>query len=214
MKRISKINYYLIGALILISSCNSNYDCTNYSEDVLIYDHQALDYQEKGALLHFYDKPDSALHYFELAIQQDPTYYLPHANKGKIHIQRNSFSVAQAEWEMVTQLNPEMPVGHLSLGMLYDYLDKDEKAAIEYNKSINIYTSIIECSIDQEKIQASRISRATIYMLNGEQVKGIEELEDLKLNFKDDIDMLKLIDNTINIQKDKFVEDMLFLDYL
>ncbi|MBD3638704.1 MAG: tetratricopeptide repeat protein [Crocinitomicaceae bacterium] len=194
--------------IILISSCSSEYDCKDYSEEDFTYDQEAIALSDKGVEFQIEGNLDSAMHYFKLAAEKDPTYYMPHGNIGRLYIKSGDLELAKTEFEKIVELRPDMAEAHGGLAMFYDYLDLDDKATKEYETAIALYTDRIECSSDENLMESSKIDRALFYMLSGQEEKGKSELEDLKEKFEGDPAMQEMMEDLINLEKESFLKEM------
>ncbi len=141
---------------------------------------KAIEYKNKGALSAQFNKYDSALFYYDKAIELDETDYLPHLRKRGIYLSLEEYDKALRESEIVLNKKPDLAKEWTFTGMLHEWLGDTITAFIYYNKSIELYDDRIANPEKENEIEANKTQRAISYILVGEEGKAREELQKLK----------------------------------
>ena len=123
------------------------------------------------------DKPDSALYLLDQAIQLDPDYYLAYSNKSSVLLQLGQQVKAIEALKNAVELKPELAEMVVSLGMLYDYTNKPEKAKAEYQKALQLFTARIKNT--NKHLVENKMNRAMVLLLLGDKEQGQKEIDQL-----------------------------------
>jgi tetratricopeptide (TPR) repeat protein len=198
-KIIKTINL-IISFLIFISilqSCNGLDKKPEYNPKAIEMNNKAVKYAQTFG-------EDSALILYDMAIELDETYYLPHANKINIYVFRKQFDKAVYESEMVIKKKPDLAEGWVFAGMLYDRQGDNEKAKKYYEKSIEIFNDRIVNPDKADMISANRLNRALSYILLGQEEKGKSEMTLLKKEGPENI----MIDEFLKMSKEDYINQL------
>ncbi len=184
--------------LIIFFSCNSQ-------TEKIEYDQKAIELNNKGVELYQFGEYDSALIYYDQAIELDNNYYLPHSNKTTIFLSRKDYKSALKESELVIKKKPDLAEGWTFAGMLYDFLGDTLKAKAYYGKSIEIYDQRISNPDKKKYLEANRLNRAFSLILIGKENEGKKEFEKLKSENPDNI----MIDEFLKINKQDYIRQII-----
>nr|WP_319266232.1 tetratricopeptide repeat protein [uncultured Draconibacterium sp.] len=198
--KITKAINLVISALIFITifqSCNGQGKKHDYNPKAIELNNKAVEYAHTF-------KEDSALILYDMAIELDETYYLPHSNKINIYVSRKQLDKAVYESEMVIKKKPDLAEGWVFAGMLYDRQGDREKAKKYYEKSIDIFNDRIENPDKADMISANRLNRAFSYILLGQEEKGKAEMTLLKQEEPENI----MIDEFLKISKEEYINQI------
>ena len=83
-------------------------------------DHAAYIYNEMGILSLAKNKPDEAEKYFLLAIQNAPSWVIPHANLVGLYTRKKNFTKAFEEYNTAKELQPDFQGLNVSAGFLHE----------------------------------------------------------------------------------------------
>ncbi len=124
--------------LIGLISCSKNqpdnlYELSNAQHE------KAVVLNEKASTFFNHAQLDSALFYYNLALREDSSYYLPHANKACIYIKKGMYQKALIECETTVKLKVDMPQIWFMAGLMNEQLGDDKAAQHDYRKSMEIY---------------------------------------------------------------------------
>ncbi|MFA6463323.1 MAG: hypothetical protein WCT51_04780 [Candidatus Shapirobacteria bacterium] len=193
MKRIITLSLIAIVAI----SCIGQEKKENYNSKAIEMNNKAVELMQKL-------KNDSALILFDKAIELDRTYYLPHANKVGIYINRNDFDKALLECEKSLDLKPDYAEGWALTGMLYDVKGENKKALEYYQKSIDLFDTKISDPDKKNNIKSNRLNRAMSLVLIGQEKEGKQELSQLKSEYPD----MKIIDEFLKWSKKDYLNQV------
>lgn len=196
IKRTNLIFYFLI-FMTIFQSCSGQDMKPDYNPKAIELNNKAVKYAQTF-------KEDSALILYDMAIELDETYYLPHSNKINIYVSRKQFDKAVYESEMVIKKKPDLAEGWVFAGMLYDRQGDREKAKKYYEKSIDIFNNRIENPAKANMISANRLNRAFSYILLGQEEKGKAEMTLLKQEEHENI----MIDEFLKISKEEYINQI------
>lgn len=196
IKRTNLIFYFLI-FMTIFQSCSGQDKKPDYNPKAIELNNKAVKYAQTF-------KEDSALILYDMAIELDETYYLPHSNKINIYVSRKQFDKAVYESEMVIKKKPDLAEGWVFAGMLYDRQGDREKAKKYYEKSIDIFNNRIENPAKANMISANRLNRAFSYILLGQEEKGKAEMTLLKQEEHENI----MIDEFLKISKEEYINQI------
>jgi tetratricopeptide (TPR) repeat protein len=191
---------HLIIAIFIFTVVTS---CSNVTENSE-YTPLAIELNEKAVKYHQDGEYDSALSYFNLAIEADNNYYLPHSNKSTIYLSLKNYKLALHESELVIKKKPDFAEGWVFAGLLHDFLGDTAKARSYYKKSIEIFDDRITDPDKKEELEYNQISRAVSLILIGKEKEGKEKLENLKQRNQDNM----IIDEFLKINKQDYIEQM------
>jgi tetratricopeptide (TPR) repeat protein len=170
-----------------------------------IYNHKAIELNNKATELLRRSNNDSALILFDKAIAIDETYYIPHSNKVGIYITKKEYDKALYEIEMIIKKKPDLAEGWTYAGMLREGLGDTLVAKKYYEKSVEIFNERILNPEKEKQIIANRLNRAVSLILLGQEKDGKEELKKLKGEKPD----YKFIDELIKKNKQDFIHETL-----
>ena len=184
--------------LTIFFSCTSQTEKTDYNLKAIELNNKAGEYHQIGEY-------DSALYYFDKAIELDENYYLPHSNKVNIYLSRKDYKKALNESELALKKKPDLAEGWTITGMLYDFLGDTIKANSYYKQSIEIYDHRISNPDKKQDLESNRLNRAFSLILIGKEKEGKEEFKKLKLENPDNI----LIDELLKINKQDYIRQII-----
>jgi len=184
--------------LTIFFSCTSQTEKTDYDPKAIELNNKAGEYYQIGEY-------DSALYYFDKAIELDENYYLPHSNKVNIYLSRKDYKKALNESELVLKKNPDLAEGWTFTGMLYDFSGDTIKAKSYYEKSIEIYDQRISNPDKKQDLESNRLNRAFSLILIGKEKEGKEEFKNLKSENPDNI----IIDEFLKINKQDYIRQII-----
>jgi tetratricopeptide (TPR) repeat protein len=168
------------------------------------YNSKAVEMNNKAVELLQESHHDSALILFDKAIELDKTYYLPHAHKVRIYLDKNDVEKALAECETSIKLKPDYAEGYLLAGVLYDLKGETKNALKNYLKSIELYDLKISDPKEKNNIQSNRLNKAVALVLTGEEKEGRQELSELKSEYPD----LKIIVEFLKLSKEDYLHQL------
>jgi len=183
---------------IILPSCKSQTEKTDYNPQAIELNNKAVEYYQIGEY-------DSALYYYDKAIELDRNYYLPHSNKVNIYLSRKDFKNALNESELVIEKKPDLAEGWTFTGILYDFLGDTIKAKSYYKKSIEIYDHRISNPDKKQNLESNRLNRAFSLILIGKEEEGKEEFKKLKSENPDNI----MIDEFLKINKQDYIRQII-----
>ena len=184
--------------LTVFFSCTSQTEKTDYDPKAIELNNKAGEYYQIGEY-------DSALYYFDKAIELDENYYLPHSNKVNIYLSRKEYKKALNESELVLKKKPDLAEGWTFSGMLYDFWGDTIKAKSYYKKSIEIYDQRISNPDKKQDLESNRLNKAFSLILIGKEKEGKEEFENLKSENPDNI----MIDEFLKINKQDYIRQII-----
>ncbi len=188
----------MILTIFLIFSCKSQSDRTEYNPKAIELNNKGGEFFQKGEY-------DSALIYYDQAIELDKNYYLPHSNKVNIYLSRKDYENALHESGLVIEKKPDLAEGWTFAGMLYDFLGDTIKAKAYYEKSIEIFDQRISNPDKKNDLESNRFNRAFSLILIGKEKEGKEELKKLKSENPDNI----MIDEFLKINKQDYIRQII-----
>ncbi len=171
-----------------------------------VYDPEAVKLNNRGVRLMEQYKNDSALIFFDKAIDTDETYYLPHSNKVNLYMSQRDYKMAMKESELAVEKKPDLAEGWTMAGMLRDKLGDSITANKYYQKSIELFEKRIADSTQREKIVPNRIFYAISLILSGKKEEGKEEL----LKLKEEKPNSQMIEELQNINRKDFIDKFFF----
>ncbi len=187
------LNFTFLSIIILIA-CTSQ---TNKYE----YNPKAVKLNNKGGEFYQQGDYDSAIAYYNQAIELDSNYYLPHFNKVTIFLARKEYKNALKESELVNNKKPDLAEGWTFTGMIYDFLGDSLNAKSYYKHSIEIYDKRIINSNNKQSIEANKLNRAFSLILLGKENEGKAEFKSLKSENPDP----KMIDEFLKMNKKEYI---------
>lgn len=193
MKKIITLSLISIVAI----SCIAQEKKENYNLKAVEMNNKAVELMQKF-------KNDSALILFDKAIELDKTYYLPHASKVGIYLNRNDLNKALSECETSLDLKPDYAEGWVLAGMLYDLKGETKNALKYYQKSIDMYNTKISDPNKKNNIKSNRLNRAMLLVLIGQEKEGKQELSQLKSEYPD----MKIIDEFLKLSKKDYLNQL------
>lgn len=118
-----------------------------------------MDLWDKANIMSYYNK-DSSLIILDQAIAIDSLNPSPHNLKMSIYCSLGKFDEAIAESETLLRLDPNFAEEWFFSGLLYE-VTGDKKTAVErYQKSVEMYTEVIETTDDKRKLESAYYNRA------------------------------------------------------
>lgn len=180
------------------------FSCTRQIENA-DYDLKAIELNNKAGEYYQIGEYDSALYYFDKAIELDENYYLPHSNKVNIYLSRKDYKEALIESELILKKKPDLAEGWIFTGMLYDFLGDTMKAKSYYKKSIEIYDQRISNPDRKQDLESNRLNRALSLILIGKEKEGKEEFKKLKSENPDNI----MIGEFLKINKQDYIRQII-----
>ena len=184
--------------LTIFFSCTSQTEKTDYNPKAIELNNKAGKYYQIGEY-------DSALIFYDQAIELDKNYYLPHSNKVNIYLSRKEYKNALNESELVIEKKADLAEGWTFTGMLYDFLGDTIKAKSYYKKSIEIYDHRISNPDKKQDLESNRLNRAFSLILIGKEKEGKEEFKKLKSENPDNI----MIDEFLKINKQDYIRQII-----
>lgn len=166
--------------LILLAITTSLY-C--FGQDVPVYNHEAIEMNAKAGEYLQRSQEDSALFFFDKAIELDASYTLPHSNKVTIYLNRKDLNKALLECKMIVKKQPKMAEAWTFTGLIYDELKQKEEAKRCYQTSIDIFVERIEDKALSNRTMINRLNKAVSFILMEEKEKGSAELNQLQKEY-------------------------------
>ena len=190
MKKIITLNLIAFVALV----CAGQDKKENYHPKAIEINNKAVELKQKF-------KNDSALILFDKAIELDKTYYLPHANKVAIYLDRNDYNKALSECKISLRLQPDYAEGWVLAGTLYDLKGKTKSALQYYQKSLELYNKRISDSSKKSNIKSNKLNRAVVLVLIGQEKEGRQALMQLKSEYPD----MNIVDEFLKLSKKDYI---------
>jgi tetratricopeptide (TPR) repeat protein len=147
---------------------------------------------------------DSALIYFDKAIEIDTTYYVAYGNKSSLYCSLKDFKNAFIEIQKEIAVKPDLAEGWTFAGMLSDKLGDTLNAMTYYKKSLALFDERIINPSKQEFLDANKRNRALCLILMGQDQEGRNELKRLKEAHPDD----KSLDDLIKLSKHDYLNQI------
>ncbi|WP_373524324.1 tetratricopeptide repeat protein [Aquiflexum sp.] len=186
--------------LLLFGSCTP--DTTNKEDNV----QKAIEFYNKGRLSAQFGKNDSAMIYFDKAIELDQSFYDPHSGKRSIYLRRKEYENALKESESIiakSDLNSVSVFEWIFTGVLHEWHGDTISAFRYYRESLDFYEEQKENS--DEGMDVQRKNSAFLYMLLGKEDIAKEELLNLKNEYPNDSTD---INQLINFDKYGYIKNM------
>lgn len=186
----------VLSIVTLTSSCN---DLNTMNESGNLFNEKAIEYNDKGVKCAMINQIDSALYYYDKAIEIDESYHLPHSNKVQVYVKNKDYEKALLESQFVITKNPDFAEGWFFHGMITEWLGDSISASSHYKNSIEIFTKRINSSFEHK--DANILNRAIAYLFIGEIEKG---RDDIKLIAEKD----KYYTSFLDLTKKEYLEDI------
>lgn len=159
---------------------------------------RAIDYNQKG-VEYFLSKPDSALFYFDKAIQEDSTFQPAIQNKVNYYIKyKKNYPEALKSLNKLIAIKP-YPEALLFQGLLLDKMGSHDEAVDSYKKSLKGYEKqdnrIGDIGVVQLLLGDTTNAKLSLIKYK-EEGKGIKQLTDSILNNLNNRE--KVIDDLLN----------------
>jgi len=148
---------------------------------------------------------DSALKLLNKAIELDDNYYYAYSNRATIYVIQKNYKNAIEECELVLEMNPDFAESWVFAGMLYDRIDKPQKANEYYQKSIELFDNQIENSKDKQQVNIIKLNKAVSLILLGKDYDAKQELLKLKLEDPENF----MIDEIMKLSKTDYLNQIL-----
>ncbi len=200
----------LILATVLLSCSQKTEQTSNKIEKETkpktdtIYNPKAIELNNKGVEMMVRKfKQDSALYFYNKAIELDTTYYLPHTHKATIFAQRKEYKKALLEMEMAIRKAPNIAETIFFVGMLNEILGNTQKAEKYYLESVEIFNKRIESLNKKEDIDFNKLNLALSkkFLNDSSYIDDLNEITNPQLE-----KLVKLIKTT---SKKGFLEQLL-----
>jgi len=185
-------------SLPIFVSCTSQTEKADYNPKAIELNNKAGEYYQIG-------KYDSALIFYDQAIELDKDYYLPHSNKVNIYLFRKDYENALNESELVIEKKPDLAEGWTFTGMMYDFLGDTINAKLYYKQSIEIFNHRISNPDKKKDLESNRLNRAFSLILIGKEKEGKEKFKKLKSEYPDNI----MIDKFLKLNKQDYIRQVI-----
>lgn len=165
---------------------------------------KAMDYNKKGTE-YYSNGNDSALYYFNKAIQTDSTFQPAIQNKANYHIGKQQYPEAL---ETIDQLLAQSSYveAYQMKGMLLDILDKSTEARVNYQKALDgIEKRLKKTTKDKQPLNLYNLGFT--YFLLGDTVKAAKLIQENK-DLAKDLSLGDTILNNLN-NKNKIIRMIL-----
>ncbi len=199
--KITKTINLIISALIFITILQS---CKG-QEKKPDYNPKAIELNNKAVQLMQRMDYDSALIYFNKAIEIDKSYYVPYSNMTGIYLNKKQFDKALQVSDKVIEIKPDLAEGWSFAGMLYDSQGDSLTANKYYRKSIEIFDDRIKNPEKKKDLTANRLNRAFSLILLGHEKEGKDEMRKLKSENPDDL----MIVEFLKLNKEDYIRQMI-----
>lgn len=169
------MRYYIVLTLLaIISSCSENCSKDSFNEE-------AIRLNNKGLKFHLMTQFDSAIVYYNQAIEVDPCYYLPHSNLAGVYNAKKDYDNALKQVNIAVEKKPDLSEGWMLSGMLHSLKGQTEKANNSYQKSINLYEGKLNSLDSSSRNMANEVkfNLAIVCILSGKDSIGRKHLVDL-----------------------------------
>lgn len=157
---------------------------------------KAMDLNQKGTE-YFYKGNDSALHYFELAIQADSTFQPAIQNKANFLIKKENYQEALETIDLLIAQRPYAEAWQFK-GMILDITGQEQEAQKSYQNAIDQFNKQLD-KLPNERKALTRLSVGVNYFLLGDTTKAKQLLTENKKEAKD----LAIADSILNNLDDK-----------
>lgn len=165
--------------LFILTSCHTQ-------QKKIIYNPKAVALNNKAAEFTKIQKLDSAIFYFDKALEIDSTYYLPYENKCNIYCTLKDFKTALKVSEKAISVIPDFAEGLFYSGLLNDKLGDSLKAIEYYKQSIKLFDVRISSTDNPKILKGNKFNRAIAYILIGQEDKGQNEIKELMKSYPSD----------------------------
>ena len=191
--------FYLLNLLfILFLSCEKQSKNIEFKLEAIELNNKALSYYKNG-------KIDSAVCFYDKAIDLDSNYYIPHLNKITIYLLKKEYKKAIFEGERAINKKPDLAEVWTLVGMIYDFLGDSIKAKSYYLKSIEIFNHRISNPKKIKNLEANRINRAISLILLGKDKEGKQELRKVKKENPDN----RMVDEYLKLSKQEYIKQII-----
>lgn len=175
-----------------------------FNEAEAIDSNSAINHLMKARALFALHRQKEALSAIDKAIQTDPKWYLPRAEKSKYLVSQGDLVNGEKEALEAIKLDPDSPEALISLGDIQYAFGKVKSAQESFSKAINIDSNLAEAHIGKGKtlisqfhndeaideflsaiLLESQLSRAHLYLgqayyQNNETQKAINEIQEAR----------------------------------
>lgn len=179
--------------------------CHSQPKKKKVYNPKAIELNNKGAEFIKVQKIDSAIFYFDKALEIDSAYDVAYENKCNIYSSRKDFKTALEVSEKANSNIPDFAEGWFYSGLLEDKLGDSLKAIECYKQSIKIFDERISNADNPKSIKANKLNRAIAYILIGQENKGRNAIKELLKNDPSDA----FIEEFTKLNKDEIVKRLL-----
>lgn len=156
----SKVLLNVIVVILLLNSCRPNIA----SQEAVRYNNIAISFAKTNT--------DSAIHYFDKAIEMDSNYHLAYQNKANVLIAAKQYIEALNEVNTLSS-KIENSETYKMKGLLYSLTDDSIKARESYINAIEYMDEEVKRVNDFLKYQ-KLFQKGTMYLLLGKNKEGIE----------------------------------------
>lgn len=176
----------LISLTTILLSCNAGKKEKKVNPQAMALYEQATDFEVQS-------KPDSALLFYDRAIEADPAYHIPYFGKANLLVREKEFYKAMEAIETAVENEPKFAEGWQSAGIIADLIGDTLKAKVYYKESIRLFNKNIRETNDPDVIQGNRYGKiVSLTMLA--QDKELEKETRLLKDENQDISNLDVIE--------------------
>ncbi|MPM06950.1 hypothetical protein SDC9_53254 [bioreactor metagenome] len=166
----------------------------------------AIEFNNKAVVLMTQDECDSALFYFDKAIEADSNYMPPHSSKSKIYVINGQYDLALNETESAIKIKPDQAEAWAFAGVIIEFKGDTLKAKDYFKKSIEIFDARISNPDMSNFIFANKFNRAISLILLGNEKEGKNELNKIKEDFSE---FSMIIDEYLKLSRQEIVQTIL-----
>jgi tetratricopeptide (TPR) repeat protein len=169
---------------------------------------KAIEFYKKARLSAQFGKNDSAMIYFDKAIELDQSFYDPHSGKRSIYLRQQKYENALKESELIiakSELDSVSVFDWIFTGVLHEWQGDTTSAFRYYRGSLDFYEEQKVRSNSDEDIAIMRKNRAFLNMLLGKDDIAREDLQNLKNEYPNDSIN---INQLINLDKFDYIKNM------
>lgn len=119
---------------------------------------------------------DSAIHYFDIALELDPSLSMIYANRGLAKMKNKMYPECIADYEIVLKEDPQHRIAYNNMGSCYYYMGKYKKAIRNYKKSLSVDLGAINETYEKRHsiVKYSLNNMANAYFAKGNTKRACE----------------------------------------